>query len=78
MIFDCGQTFSEATKQRGEWHDFFAIWPRAVAIVDGRHKCAWLQTIQRRSDWVSGFDCGLWSNEYRLKQPLPQYDGDKK
>ena len=68
MIFSCGLTFEEQARRRAEWHDFFALWPRTVEIVDGRKRCAWLQTIERRSRYVCGLGEVLWINEYRKKE----------
>lgn len=68
MIFRCGITWAEEKKRRGEWHDFFPLFPRTVAVNDrGEKSCAWLQTIQRKSEFhCYGMDA-YWSNEYRLK-----------
>lgn len=67
MIFNCGPTWEETKARRGQWHDFFAIWPRVVLVVDGEQHCAWLQTIQRRSTYHSCMGEGWWENQYRLK-----------
>lgn len=68
MIFKCGLTWEEVQKRRGEWHDFFAFVPHVVFIADGIAHCAWLETIQRRSTYVSDINVSAyWKNEYRLK-----------
>jgi hypothetical protein len=48
-----------------QWHDFFPLWPRKVAVIDGHFQCAWLQTVERRGEW--GYLDMVW--EYRLKAP---------
>lgn len=68
MLFKCGLTWEETKKKREQWHDFFALWPRVVSTNDkGEETCAWLQTIQRKSSHVEGYEGGLWLNQYRLK-----------
>lgn len=66
MIFSCGLTLEEK-RRREDWHDFFALLPRTVAVEDGRFICAWMQTIQRRSTYYLAWDGPDWANEYRLK-----------
>lgn len=48
MILDCGETWDAKKARLSEWHPFFALLPRRVAVVNGRHKCAWLETIERK------------------------------
>ena len=77
MIFNCGLTWDEIKRRRGEWHDFFPLWPRTIRIDNGHLVCAWLQTIERRSYYYSGWGESWWENEYRLKRTEPQHGEGK-
>lgn len=78
MIFSCGLTSARAWElyraKREQWHDFFAIWPRVVAVDEhGKQMCAWMQTIERRSSFQGYGEYGPpWVNEFRVK---PSGDG---
>ena len=67
MIFSCGENWAAYKKRIGEWHDFFAIFPCTIDVVDGKELCVWLQTIERRGEY-RGYPIHVWSWEYRLKK----------
>lgn len=67
MKFSCGET-REAKKARlKEWHPFFALFPRTVAINGDRYECRWLETIERKGEYLMGWDGGYWFWEYRAR-----------
>jgi len=67
MEFNCGLTREECDRRDKEWHDFFPLLPRSVAIENNENICAWLQTIQRRATGIFYYD-GRWVTwEYRRK-----------
>lgn len=65
MIFSCGLTQEEQDRRDKEWHPFFPLFPRTIAKKDGKHICAWLQTIERRAAFIHYYE-GRWVGwEYR-------------
>lgn len=73
MILDCGETWETKLARLQEWHPFFTLLPRRIAVVNGRHQCAWLQTIYRKGAYIEPvgmallYGCGpYWRWEYRL------------
>lgn len=75
MIFSCGETWEAEKRRLGEWHPFFALFPRTVAIENNRVVCAWLQTIQRKGRICEGYPFVHWMWEYRLS---PSAAGERK
>lgn len=67
MIFDCGETVSEYEERMGEWHNWFAWYPIRMAP----HRCAWLQTVERRGVLKSSFYEQWIQWEYRPRGPQP-------
>lgn len=69
MRFSCGETYDGEKKRLSDWHDFFTLWPRSVAIIGTKTVCVWLETIERRGDYYEGNYAGGegWLWEYRLK-----------
>jgi hypothetical protein len=67
MIFSCGETWEARRARLEDWHDFFPLLPRSVAETDGRHVCAWLQTIERKGKFWADWADYSWNWEYRLK-----------
>ena len=65
MIFNCGLTNEEWERVHRQWHSFFPLFPRTIEVVNGKHVCAWLETIERRAVDVRYWD-GRWVDwEYR-------------
>ncbi len=66
MKFSCGESWESVKARLSEWHPYFALWPRVVAVHNGRLECRWLETIERRGTlhWLhlSGWS---WSWSYR-------------
>lgn len=80
MVLDCGETWETKKARLSEWHPFFALWPRRVTVLNGRHKCAWLQMIERKGKYCTIEDTWLrmhipdwWEWSYRLPS-----DGDNR
>lgn len=67
MRFSCGYTAEEQHRMLEEWHDFFPLWPRKIGEANGRDVCVWLETIQRKGFYWSGWDDYAWIWEYRAK-----------
>jgi hypothetical protein len=60
MKFNCGPTAAERYERwhnaRKEWHRWFA-W-RPVRI--GPNECIWLETLDRKGTYHSGYMCHTW------------------
>ena len=71
MIFRCGENWKTREARLEHWHPFFALWPRVVAVEDGKDVCAWLEWIERKGVWHgcgSDYDSSSWWDfEYRRK-----------
>jgi len=68
MIFSCGETWEAKKARLEQWHDFFVLWPRTVGEENGRYKCVWLQTVERKrrfNDWTGDFNY-----VFRLKETV--------
>lgn len=71
MKFKCGPKISREEKERilyqqlvdrfCRWHKIFAFFPHKVADND----CRWLETIERKFDYVSTFDWAPRHPDYR-------------
>lgn len=69
MEFNCGLTNEAWEAKYKQWHRFFALWPRTVAIENGKFVCVWLETIERRADRVWYWDGRYVSWDYRRLSP---------
>lgn len=67
MIFSCGENWRARKVRLENWHDFFPLVPRTVAVEGGEDICAWLQTIERRGRYCGGIPYSCWIWEYRVK-----------
>lgn len=65
MIFSCSETWESEKNRLESWHPFFTLIPRTVGKKNGKYICAWLEWIERKGIWVSGWD---WVYYYREKQ----------
>ena len=63
MRFSCAEETEAWKKRISQWHPFFPLWPREVDVVDGRWRCAWLETVERRATRIYDGYFILW--EYR-------------
>lgn len=61
MKINCGPSWWEKHLAKKEWHLFFALWPRRIAKGD----CRWLETIERKGEFMSHCGCSGWTWEYR-------------
>jgi len=64
MMFNYTVWWNRRQKRLGQWRDFFPLWPREIVTDEGL-KIVWLETIQRRLDFVP--QLAMWHPEYRLK-----------
>lgn len=87
MIFSCGKTEERKRASRASlevWHDFFVLWPRSIDVVKGKHRCVWLQTIQRKGTFCQS-SYGFWLWDYHIidrrknaEQNLPPREDKKR
>lgn len=70
MILDCGETRESRIAKLEGWHGHFAWWPVLVDVVDGRRKCAWLETVERRGVlvWEDPYGQNGWHWHFRRKE----------
>lgn len=61
MKFDCGETFAEKRARLGQWHRFYAIFPRRI----GPHDCRMFEILERRGTHSSDESGSWWYWEYR-------------
>lgn len=68
MIFSCGETWEAKKARLEQWHDYFILWPRTIGEENGRYKCVWLQTVERKGHYY-GVCCwpGDFNYVFRLK-----------
>lgn len=52
-------------RKEGDWHPFFALWPRHIEGVG----YAWCELIERKSKWYASPGGGFYLHEYRLPDP---------
>ena len=67
MIFSCGENWKTTIARLEEWHPFFPLWPRVVAVENGKDVCAWLEWIERRGTLYGSYAGDGWCWEYRRK-----------
>ena len=67
MIFSCGENWKTREARLEGWHPFFALWPRVVAVENGKDVCAWLEWVGRKGTVYDGWGEHLWVWEYRRK-----------
>ena len=87
MIFSCGETngaraerqqaeYSAWLEKHSQWHPCFALWPRRIAVLNGKKVCAWMEIVERKGEWrnskchnIDGYsyDGQVWGWEYRRK-----------
>jgi len=58
------ETFGEAAKRLGEWHNWFAWHPIFIPKVG----IIWLETTERRCSGIGGFMDAYLVFEYRIKE----------
>lgn len=61
MKFDCGETWIETKERKSNWHRFFCLFPRKVSD----HDCRWLEYVERKGTYYSGYAYCGWSWRYR-------------
>ncbi len=65
MKFNCGETYESKQARLSDWHPFFALFPRVVAVNGGRQEWRWLETIERKGSHLGGRYGWIW--EYRAR-----------
>jgi hypothetical protein len=68
MRFSCGENWKAREARLKEWHPFFCIWPRTIAVENGKDICAWFEWIERRRYFSTTLFCCGWITEYRAKR----------
>lgn len=61
MKFDCGETWEEEKERKSQWHRWFAWKPVYIA----NHDCRWLEFVERKGEYCSGYDSDYWNWIYR-------------
>lgn len=61
MKWDCGETWDEYKTRMWQWHRRFLLRPRRVSD----HDCRWLEYVERRGIYRSGYVDSSWEWEYR-------------
>lgn len=76
MKLNCGPTPEEKSlanwRRLHNWHPFFCLLPRRIT---GTHECIWLETIERKGEYVCRFGGSYWEWEYRVKDRSTGLDG---
>ena len=63
MKLNCGLSYAEKCELWEDWHPFFALWPRRVGSGD----CRWLETIERKGQYIDVWGHSFWIWEYRAR-----------